>query len=227
MLLNHRRALRVCGALLLATVVVFLLVGTDPNRGLVQDFDDAFLRLMVDLRVSWLVTVAKALSVAGGVWINWPLRVLVMALLAVRRRWLQLVAFVLAVVTSEPLIGLLKDAYGRPRPPDSLIGTGGLSFPSGHAVAGAVTAVGIVVVLVPPGATRWRWELLAAWFAVLMALSRTYLSAHWLSDVVAGGLLGVSIAVGWPALLQEARERRLRRQAASEAASPVPAGSEP
>ena len=227
MLLNHRRALRLCGALLVATVIVFLLVGTDPNRGFVQDVDDAFLRLMVYLRESPLVTLAKALSVAGGVWINWPLRVLVMVLLAARRRWLQLAAFVLAIATSEPLIGLLKELYGRPRPPDSLIGTGGLSFPSGHAVAGAVTAVGIVVVLLPPGPRRWRWELIAAGFAVLMALSRTYLSAHWLTDVIGGGLLGVSLAVGWPALLQELRERRLRRQAAAEVPAPAGARSEP
>lgn len=227
MLLNHRRALRLCGLLLLATVVVFLLVGRDQKRGFVQDVDDAFLRLMVDLRVPILVTVAKALSVAGGVWVNWPLRLLVMILLGARRQWLQLVAFVLAVATSEPLIGLLKDHYGRPRPPGSLIETGGLSFPSGHAVAGAVTAVGIVVVLVPPGARRWRWELIAGAFAVLMALSRTYLSAHWLSDVIAGGLLGMTLAVGWPALLQELRERRLRSEAAAEVAAPAPAGSEP
>ena len=213
MLLNHRRALRLCGALLLATLVVFLLVGTDPNRGFVQDVDDAFLRLMVDLRASPFVTLSKALSVAGGVWVNWPLRVLVMVVLAVRRRWLQLTAFVLAVASSELLIGSLKELYGRPRPPGGLIGTGGMSFPSGHAIAGAVTAVGIVVVLVPPGSRRWKWELIAAAFAALMALSRTYLSAHWLSDVVGGGLLGVTLAVGWPALLQEVRERRLRASA--------------
>jgi undecaprenyl-diphosphatase len=207
-LLNHRRALRLVAVLALLTVVVFLLVGTDPNRGFVQHVDNWFLRLMVDIRVTPLVWLAKGLAFAGSVWVNWPIRVAVMVVLWLRRRWLQLSAFVLAVVTSEALIGILKSVYARPRPLGGLLTTNSYSFPSGHAVAGAVTAVGIVIVLLPPGPRRWRWELQAAVFAGLMALSRTYLGVHWLSDVVAGTLLGVTLAVGWPALLQELRERR-------------------
>jgi membrane-associated phospholipid phosphatase len=212
-LLNHRRALRLVGVSAVLTVVVFLLVGTDPNRGFVQHIDDWFLDVMVSARVDPLVWVAKALAFAGSVWVNWPVRVVVMVALAVRRRWLQLSAFALAVATSEPLIGLLKDVYQRPRPVGGLYATESFSFPSGHAIAGAVTAVGIVIALVPPGPKRWRWEVQAGLFAGLMALSRTYLGVHWLSDVVAGTLLGVTLAVGWPALLQELRERRVRRRA--------------
>jgi membrane-associated phospholipid phosphatase len=210
-LINHRRALRVVGVTAVLTFLVFLMVGTDPNRGFVQDVDDWFNDLMVDVRFTPLVWVAKALAFAGSVWLNWPIRVLVMILLAVKRRWLQLSAFVLAVATSEPLIGILKEVYERPRPVGGLYATHSFSFPSGHAIAGAVTAVGIVIVLLPPGPRRWRWEVQAAVFAGLMALSRTYLGVHWLSDVVGGTLLGVTLAVGWPALLQELRERRQAR----------------
>jgi membrane-associated phospholipid phosphatase len=221
MLLNHRRALSLVTVLAGLTVVLFLLVGADPNRGFVQDVDDGFLDVMVSARTGPLVWVAKALALAGSVWVNWPIRVVVMVLLAIRRRWLQLTAFLLAVMTSEPLIGLLKSVYDRPR----LLATHSPSFPSGHAIAGAVTAVGIVIVLLPPGPRRWRWEVQAAVFAGLMALSRTYLGVHWLSDVVAGTLLGVTLAVGWPALLQELRERRQRRERRQSTASPVGTGS--
>ena len=224
MLLNHRRALRLVAALAVLTVVVFFLVGTDPNRGVVQDVDDWFNDRMASVRVTPLVWMAKALAFAGSVWLNWPIRVVVMVLLAVRRRWLQLSAFVLAVATSEPLIGILKELYERPRPVGGLYATDSFSFPSGHAIAGAVTAVGIVIALLPPGPRRWRWEVQAAVFAGLMALSRTYLGVHWLSDVVGGTLLGVTLAVGWPALLQELRERRARSHAEAVGGVPPAAG---
>jgi undecaprenyl-diphosphatase len=211
-LLNHRRALGVVAALACATLAVLVLVAWDVTGDTLQRLDDAFLDAMVAARIAPLVWVCEALSIAGGVWVNWPLRVAAVAALLHRRRMLQVSAFALSIVTSELLIGALKVLYARPRPAGSLVETSGFSFPSGHAVAGTVTAVGLVLALLPPGRARWAWELRAAAFATAMSLSRTYLGAHWLTDVVAGGLLGTSIALGYPALLQEARVRVQRRQ---------------
>jgi undecaprenyl-diphosphatase len=136
-----------------------------------------------------------------------------MALLAWRRHWLRLAAFGLAVLTSEVLIGTLKAAVDRPRPPGSLIATSAAAFPSGHAIASAVTAVGLVLVLAPPGRARLRWEIYAVVFTSVMALSRVYLRAHWLSDTVVGALLGAGLALGWPAALTAVRARMPGRPA--------------
>jgi membrane-associated phospholipid phosphatase len=208
MLVDSRRGLLISGALLAGAVVVGLLVTLPATGPAVQDADDAVWRLAGAVRNEPTTAVAVALSWLGGAWVNWPLRAAAILLLAWRRHWLRLAAFALAVLTSEILIGTIKAAVDRPRPPGSLIETSGAAFPSGHAIATAVTAVGLVLVLAPPGRERWRWEVRAVEFTAVMALSRVYLHAHWLTDTIAGALLGAGLALGWPALLMALRSRR-------------------
>jgi undecaprenyl-diphosphatase len=109
------------------------------------------------------------------------------------------------------------------------VATTGYSFPSGHAVAGTATAVALVVVLLPAGAPRRKWEAVAVAFAFLMAFSRVYLHAHWLSDVVAGVLLGTGVALGAASLVTEVRDVGMRRlgHPRSEQAGLEPAALEP
>jgi undecaprenyl-diphosphatase len=205
---NHRRALLLAGGLLAGAILVGVLVAVPSTRRGVQGLDDLVRRLAARVENRPTTLIAEGLSLLGGAWVNWAVRIIALAVLAVRRQFVQFAAFALAVLSSEVLIGALKAAYDRPRPPGSLIGTSGASFPSGHAIAAAVTAVGLVLVILPPGSARWRWEARAIVFAFVMALSRVYLRAHWLSDVVTGALLGGALALGWPALLQAIRARR-------------------
>ena len=208
MIVNHRRALILAGGLLAGAILVGVLVALPSTRHGVQGVDDVVRRLAVRVQNRPVTLIAEGLSLVGGVWINWTIRIVASAVLAVRRQYLQLAAFGLAVLTSEILIGTLKAAYHRPRPPGAFIATSGASFPSGHAIAASVTAVGLALVLLPPSPARWKWEARAIVFAFVMALSRVYLRAHWLSDVAAGALLGGALALGWPALLQTLRDRR-------------------
>lgn len=208
LLADPRRALRSSALLLGGGILVCLLVWSTAARDVIQHVDDAFLDLAEATRWTPIVQLAKALAFLGGALCTWIIRTFVVVVLVKRRHWLHLSAFVLAVVSSELLIGPLKGLYDRPRPIGSLVGTSSSSFPSGHAVAAGVTAVGLVIVLLHPGHKRWVWERQAAIYASVMALSRTYLGAHWLSDVIAGGLLGSGLAIAWPALLVGLRVRR-------------------
>jgi undecaprenyl-diphosphatase len=150
------------------------------------------------------------LDFIGSTWVTAPVMVLVAAYLAWRTRWEALVSWVAAMVVSQLLIGPVKELYERMRPPQPLVETGGFSFPSGHSVAGAAITVALVIVLVPAGPRRRNLEMLAAAFAVAMALSRVYLRAHWLSDVAAGVALGAAVAVGAAAIVHWVDERTHR-----------------
>ncbi len=213
MLAEPRRAFAWAGLLLGLATVLFLMVWNTTTKAWVQDVDDGWLDLMDALRWQPFVTVAEVLAFLGGTYITVTIRIAVVVILIVRKHWLSLAAFLMAVVISEAFIGPMKALYDRPRPPNPLVEVSAASFPSGHAVAAAVTAVGLVIVLLPPGHTRWVWERRAALYASLMALSRTYLEAHWLSDVVAGALLGSGIALACPALLVDLRVRYQARRA--------------
>lgn len=193
-------------ALLAVAGLLIVFVAVDAVRPTFQGIDDRWQDWMVDIRTPALTAVGRFMSVVGGAWVMVPLRLCVFAGLAWGRRWLQLAAFAGAVVTSELCIGPLKALLDRPRPLGSLISTDSAAFPSGHAIAGSVTAIGLVVVLAPVARARTRWTVAAAAFVAFMAMSRTYLGAHWASDVVAGVCIGTGLAIVWPAGLELARE---------------------
>jgi undecaprenyl-diphosphatase len=89
---------------------------------------------------------------------------------------------------------ILKVLVDRGRPPDGLVHPVGASFPSGHATYAGATCVALVLFFTTPGTRRRWWWALASLGAVGMAWSRTYLQVHWLTDVVAGALLGCGIS---------------------------------
>jgi membrane-associated phospholipid phosphatase len=210
-----RRDTAVTIALAVATAALFALMATRVGRDLVQPIDDAFLRWMVSIRARSLTWIAMTLNFIGLTYVMTPIRIGITAWLAIRRRWWHLTAFVSAIVVSEIAIGTLKALYDRPRALGSLVETSGASFPSGHAVAASVTAVAAVIALLPEGPRRYRWGAGAVAFSFLMGISRTYLGAHWLSDAVAGVMLGTTIALGTAVITHRVRERRERAASAS------------
>ena len=191
----RRRDTVVTVVVLALTAVAFAAVADHGVLARIQRVDDAWLRLMISGRAAPVTVVAKVLNVLGLVYVTVPVRIGIAGWLARRRRWWHLAAFAAAVLLSEVMIGTLKGVYDRARPPGSLVATSGASFPSGHSVAASVTVVAAVIALVPPGRARVAWGTVAAVFSVLMALSRAYLGAHWLSDALAGVLLGTSCAL--------------------------------
>jgi len=73
---------------------------------------------------------------------------------------------------------------GRVPPPTST------SFPSGTAAACAACAAWIWMRFGP------RAGIVAALYAALVSVSRVYIGVHWPSDLVAGAVVGIAVAMG-------------------------------
>lgn len=211
LLASHRVALATAVVFLVVALSLLIFMGFEGGKDAAQAIDDEVRSGFQSAQWAPIVWLAELLGIIGAWYVTWPLRIVVTGYLALRKRWEALLAWVLAISVYEPVIGILKTVYERPRPPLAT-GIAGFSFPSGHAAVGAAVAIGLVIVLVPAGPNRRYYEVLAGWFALLMALSRVYLDVHWLTDVVAGVALGAAVMIGVPALVHEVGDRlHLRR----------------
>lgn len=105
-------------------------------------------------------------------------------------------AFVfITVAVSGIVVNLLKVVAGRMRPKLFLreaehgfdpfsFGHDFASFPSGHATTLAAASFALALIL-----PQWRWPILASGMA--LAFTRVMVTAHFLSDVIAGVALGM------------------------------------
>jgi membrane-associated phospholipid phosphatase len=115
-----------------------------------------------------------------------------------RRQWWSWIGLlVLTVGGSEILSFLLKHAFHRTRPHFShpIVTLTSFSFPSGHTMA-ATTLYGFLAVWVLVNVQSWWLRVAAiggaALLIALVAISRIYLGAHFLTDVAAGIAAGVA-----------------------------------
>lgn len=113
------------------------------------------------------------------------------------RDWVAGLRLVALTAAGWGFAALIKPLVGRPRPDATLLlnpispQVGQLSFPSGHTAFAAALACAVVVVVVPR-ANRHVGFIVAAVAVTLVAVSRVYVGAHFLTDVTAGAILGAS-----------------------------------
>jgi membrane-associated phospholipid phosphatase len=136
------------------------------------------------------------------VWDPWTMRALLVlaAVLLLWRGHRATATWVLAAtVAGAALQQGVKAAVGRQRPqwPDPVDAADYAAFPSGHAMTAAL-ACPLLLWLLARGGVRGWWLGAAAAVAAVSVLgagfTRVYLGVHWLSDVLAGWLLGVALA---------------------------------
>ena len=152
-------------------------------------------RIADELRSAMLVDLAKIVTHVGSS----PVTALAVAATALwaglKRRPIEAVALVAGWLLLFGATHLAKLLYDRPRPPGALVETTNAAFPSGHS-AYAVGLVACALVLVR-GGVGWAVRVAAVTVALVLVatvgVTRVYLRAHFLTDVLGGIALGVAV----------------------------------
>ncbi len=141
------------------------------------------------------IAVASSMTTQFGSEVILALIGLLFYLLSSKENSQLLIGVLFAITISDLVVSILKGAYFRPRPYQILSGVNlpigqdeGSSFPSGHATRAFAMAA---LITMQKGKKYALLLLLSAGVAV----SRVIIGLHFPSDVLAGGFLGIALAV--------------------------------
>lgn len=228
MKLSLRLVLAVLAIFVGAIPFAVLLALVDVKWGPLSRLDDHTTRSLNSfmLRHRSLVPPLRATSYIFHAWVfRGVVAVLVCWLFYRGARRLAVWATVTLVVAGV-LDAVLKAVINRPRPslPSPIAHFPGGSFPSGHALTAVVGSTTIVLILLP---VLRGWQRYVAWaVAVLVSFAsgvcRIALGVHYVSDVLAGWVLGVFIVLATTAAFET-----WRRDQGRPAAHPAQEGVEP
>jgi len=147
------------------------------------------------LRHDWLNDVAEVVTAFGTLPVAGGAVLLVALVLLVRRQFVEGAVLLAGMNLTVLVVDVVRDHEDRARPLGSFVDTGTVSsYPSAHAAyAVAFVAIAIAVSRALPGiVSRAALITITIVLAAAIALTRVYLRAHYLSDVLAG--LGTGMA---------------------------------
>ena len=168
---------------------------------MINTFDQQLYLFLAENRNDFWTAVFSSFSFLG----NWQFIVLAMLaviiFLVIKKQFYFIAPLILSVISSESITFLGKWYFNRTRPLVSVFVETGFSFPSGHAtIAVAFYAFIAFILLRLNNKHHILIYSFSAFVIFMIGFSRIYLGAHYLSDVLAGylvGSLGVIVGVMW------------------------------
>lgn len=121
--------------------------------------------------------------------------VVVAAVLFATQQWRAATHFSVLIFLTAGATWFFKGLYHNPRPSGFMIVAQTSSFPSGHTILTTVLTSYLAFMTAQISKKGWHWVsyTLAGILIFLAALSRVYLGAHWLTDVLGSITLGFAI----------------------------------
>ena len=162
------------------------------NNFFLNSFDPKIATLFLNIRSVQGTAIFEVVTFFG----NWqfiiPIILLIIIWLFFKNKKKFIIPFAFTVAGAEIAAFLLKIFFHRGRPLDSVFMETDYSFPSGHATI-AVTFYGYLAYLIIKSVKRkynWLIITLASLIIFFIGFSRLYLGVHYLSDILAGYLVG-------------------------------------
>jgi membrane-associated phospholipid phosphatase len=156
--------------------------------------DQAASALILSWQSPAMDVVMRAFSLFGSE-VIWLLGALLLALFAWQQRWGAAVLLLVVVGGAQLMNNVLKASFqrARPIPVTSIIVAQQYSFPSGHAMMSAAFYAFLAYLVWRLVDGAWRWVMLIGLALLVLAIgvSRIYLQAHYLTDVLAGYVAGL------------------------------------
>jgi membrane-associated phospholipid phosphatase len=205
----------IIGASATIVAIVFLWIVTSVRRDQPFPIDVWWHEMMAASQTDAGLVLAWIPSHLGGPAVAIVTGVVVVGTLLILRWWWAAITAAATMLVCIAIAAPLARIVARIRPEDSLAEVVHTSFPSGH-VAFATALVTVLALLF----RHWLWWVLGAVWVIWMAWSRTYLAAHWLTDVIGGLFLGVAVGVLVWALVETIRRRRVARTAPEPSGAP-------
>ena len=157
-------------------------------------FDMPLAAFIADHRIPWFTEIMRYVTLLGNGWFVISLACVTgFSLWYKTKSWRPFLLLVTAIAGAGILDLILKIAVSRPRPPVALMVAPltGYSFPSGHTSLSAI--YGAIAYLLAKNLRRRQGKafiwIIALVLAFLIGVSRVYLGAHWLTDVLGGWTL--------------------------------------
>lgn len=183
--------------LILWLLVASILIGLTENvvnAEPIVNFDKYLSTVFIGLRSDFANVIFSVLTLLGNWQLILPVLFLIIYYLVIKKQQRFVVPFIFTIVSAEAVTFIGKILIHRPRPLNAMIMETDFSFPSGHATI-AVAFYGylayILIKSLQSKIKRLAVFLGALLLILIIGFSRLYLGVHYISDVLAGYLVGL------------------------------------